>query len=128
MNPVVKSRWQRLAPILAALSLGCATIAMDTETDCIQRHPGMPEACGLTASEAAVIMAAGVGATGTHGQAEGWDDSHNAELPEWKRRCIRAYGDCKDNEWVGPCYECLRYCEGQHEWPAKMCSPRKRRR
>ncbi|RKH08838.1 hypothetical protein D7V97_18355 [Corallococcus sp. CA053C] len=102
---------------------------MDSETCCIEAHPGNPAACGLTAAEAATLMAAGVGATGTHGQEEVWDDSHNADLPEWKRECIRFYGDCKAQPgWKGPCYDCMRQCEGQKEWPLDMCRPGRRTR
>lgn len=118
------------ALVIATLLMGCATAAgrcIDSETCCIETHPGNPAACGLTAAEAASLMAAGVGATGSHGQEEVWDDSHNAKLPEWKRRCIRSYGDCKDGWLDGPCYDCLRRCEGQKEWPADMCGPKRKR-
>jgi hypothetical protein len=60
--------------------------------------------------------------------AQEWDDAHNADLPEWKRRCIRNYGDCQDDGWMGNCYNCFRYCEGQHEWPADQCFPPKKRK
>jgi hypothetical protein len=126
---------------VAALALGCSSSAhstasrpisyaqatcMDTETCCLQRHPGNPEACGLSAAEAAVLMAGAKAAT--ESVSEEWDDSHNAHLPEWKRRCIRSYGDCRDGLFNGPCYDCLRRCEGQQEWPLDMCEPRKPRR
>ncbi|MCY1043539.1 hypothetical protein OV208_19630 [Corallococcus sp. bb12-1] len=101
---------------------------MDTETDCIQRHPGLPEACGLTTAEAAAIMAAGVGATGTHvgSGAEEYDDAHNAHLPDWKRRCIRLYGDCQTQDWIRKkrCFACFEDCTGQHEWPLDQCRPK----
>ncbi len=58
-----------------------------------------------------------------------WDDAHNEALPEWKRECIRFYGDCETEPgWTGACYDCLRYCEGQHEWPTNRCFPPKKRR
>jgi hypothetical protein len=28
---------------------------------------------------------------------------------------------CKQEKWVGNCYDCIRRCEGQHEWPQDMC-------
>ena len=125
---------------LCALALGCAgptysaagrrdayaqATCTDSVTCCVQRHPGNPEACGLSASEAAVLMA-GQEAT-EDSTAEEWDDAHNAALPEWKRECIRFYGDCKDARLTGPCYDCLRRCEGQQEWPIDMCGPRRKR-
>ena len=91
-------------------------------TCCVQRNPGAPEACGLSVSEAASLM---VGAKAASDAAQGWDDSHNAALPEWKRRCIQAYGDCQEFGWTGSCYDCLRYCEGQQEWPSDKCYRRK---
>lgn len=57
-----------------------------------------------------------------------WDDAHNAALPEWKRRCIRAYGDCREFDWSGSCYNCFRTCEGQQEWPEDQCSPRRKKK
>ncbi|NOK08610.1 hypothetical protein HNS30_06145 [Corallococcus exercitus] len=126
--PAIASWRHPLVAILAAFGMGCATVAMDTETDCIQRHPGLPEACGLTASEAAAIMAAGMGATGSHtgSKAEEYDDSHNAHLPDWKRRCIRLYGDCQTQAWTrkASCFACFESCTGQHEWPFDKCQPK----
>nr|WP_238539906.1 hypothetical protein [Corallococcus macrosporus] len=120
----------------ASLALGCSsgtrstvkrstpyalTSCSDTVSCCLQRFPGMPEACGLSAAEAAVLMTGAQAATDTAPVA--WDDSHNANLPEWKRTCIRAYGDCKQEGWKGPCYACFQLCEGQHEWPGDKCYP-----
>lgn len=60
--------------------------------------------------------------------AEEWDDSHNSALPDWKRECIRLYGDCKDAKFTGSYYECLRRCEGQQECPLDMCVPSRNKR
>jgi hypothetical protein len=30
-----------------------------------------------------------------------------------------------NDRWTGNCHDCLRRCEGQHEWPSDMCKPRK---
>jgi len=144
--PSMNSRFP-LTLTIAVLVLGCSNSAhspasrhdyfaqatcTDTVTCCLQRNPGAPEACGLSASEAASLMAgakaAGRAAAETDGATQEWDDSHNAALPEWKRRCIRDYGDCKDGQYAGPCYDCLRRCEGQREWPISMCRPRKGKR
>jgi hypothetical protein len=129
-----------LALAIAALALGCSSSAhstasrrdyyaqatcTDTVSCCVQRNPGNPEACGLSASEAATLMA---GAKAASDAIAEWDDSHNANLPEWKRRCIRNYGDCKDGLFSGPCYDCLRRCEGQQDWPVNMCRPTKPKR
>ncbi|MFP2904108.1 hypothetical protein ACLESD_03350 [Pyxidicoccus sp. 3LFB2] len=123
----------------ATLALGCAnsarsteswrghyaqTTCMDSETCCLLRNPGNPEACGLSASEAAIFMGGARAATDSATAA--WDDSHNADLPDWKRQCIRSYGDCKDFGWSGSCYDCLRLCEGQQDWPLHLCRPPKK--
>ncbi|NVJ00339.1 hypothetical protein HV824_19725 [Myxococcus sp. AM009] len=129
------------------LSLGCSSSATgtasrrdayalatctDTVTCCIQRNPTMPEACGLTASEAAAHMAGVKTAMEEIAKEEDapaeWDDAHNASLPEWKRRCIRSYGDCQEFAWTGSCHDCLRLCEGQQEWPEDKCSPSRKKR
>lgn len=143
--------WRRhLAPILAAAALaGCSSGAhsaastpgtrdlyaqatcVDSETCCLQRNPGNPAACGLTAAEAAAIMAAATGAAGTHSTSTAeYDDSHNASLPDWKRRCIRLYGDCQEEAWAGKksCFACFESCTGQHEWPFDQCGPKGGRR
>jgi len=141
-------QWPSITPGLlclwGALSLGCSGSATsaagrrdayalatcaDTVTCCIQRNPGMPEACGLTASEAASHMAgAKMAVDAAEGAPAEWDDSHNAALPEWRRRCIRAYDDCREYGWSGSCYDCLRSCEGQQSWPEDQCSPRRKKR
>jgi hypothetical protein len=124
---------------LAALVLGCSGSAhstgsrrdayaqatcMDSETCCIQRFG--PEGGGLSAAEAATLMAgAQVAADGAEPNAE---DASNSELPEWKRRCIATYVECKDDGWIGSCYGCFRYCEGQQEWPVNQCRPCKGKR
>lgn len=56
------------------------------------------------------------------------DFANNAQLPEWKQRCIKGFVECQNKGWTGNCYECLRRCEGQRDWPIGMCSPSKGRR
>ncbi|SEK74851.1 hypothetical protein SAMN05444354_102237 [Stigmatella aurantiaca] len=52
------------------------------------------------------------------------DFANNAHLPEWKQECIRNYVACQnETDWQGPCYDCLRRCEGQQDWPFGMCWP-----
>ncbi|MFY2562973.1 hypothetical protein ACN469_35595 [Corallococcus terminator] len=129
-----------LALAYAALALGCSGSAhstanrdayaqatcMDSETCCIQRFGS--EACGFTKTEAAILMAGAKEATSGASDAEEWADAHNENLPEWKRRCIRNYGDCKEGRFSGPCYDCMRRCEGQQEWPLDMCDAKRKRR
>jgi hypothetical protein len=30
-------------------------------------------------------------------------------------------------KWTGPCYDCFRRCEGQHQWPEDWCFDPKHR-
>jgi hypothetical protein len=46
---------------------------------------------------------------------------NNKDLPEWKQVCIQNFVRCEDEGWSGPCYDCLRNCEGQHKWPRDWC-------
>ncbi len=56
-------------------------------------------------------------------EAEDW--SSIKDLPEWKQRCIKYYNTCKSQGWSGSCHDCMRRCEAQHEWPLRMCGPRR---
>lgn len=49
--------------------------------------------------------------------------ANNANLPEWKQRCIKSFVNCIDSKWTGNCYNCMRSCEGQREWPVRACKP-----
>ncbi|OJT26209.1 hypothetical protein BO221_06915 [Archangium sp. Cb G35] len=46
---------------------------------------------------------------------------NNEDLPEWKQKCIKNFVLCQDEGWMGSCYDCMRYCEGQHKWPEDRC-------
>ncbi|NTX17431.1 hypothetical protein HUA76_42340 [Myxococcus sp. CA056] len=113
---------------VAALSLQCATPGgrcMDSETCCLQSHPGNPAACGFTDAEAAIILAAAATATSVLATSSEGDDPDEG----WRQHCIDNYVRCKSQKkprWVGPCYDCLRNCEGQHQWPYELCSQSKR--
>jgi len=48
--------------------------------------------------------------------------------PAWKKRCRELYVTCVDQGWIGDCYACFRYCEGQHDWPSDCYAPWERRR
>ncbi|WP_082282697.1 hypothetical protein [Myxococcus hansupus] len=129
--------------ILAAASLACSSSATgtashrdayalatctDTITCCLQRNPGAPDQCGLTASEAAAHMATLEAATrrardkANEREEEDHDDG-------WKELCRETYVLCRDAKkprWQGDCYACFRNCEGQRQWPYEMCSQGKR--
>ncbi len=111
----------------------------DTVSCCVQRNPlTAVQNCGADPARVASILKTfeSLYATANPGakaaaeadvaeaeQAEDW--SSIADLPEWKQRCIKFYNACKDHGWTGKCDDCLRYCEGQQEWPLRTCRPRK---
>ena len=113
----------------------------NTISCCVQNHPLTPvQSCGADLLEAAKILKtlellyatahpeakeAAAADVAEVEQAEDWTSI--AELPEWKQRCIKSYYACKDRGWTGKCDDCLRYCEGQQEWPTSRCGPRKKK-
>jgi len=84
---------------------------------CIQNHPLTPvHSCGADPSEAAKILEA-LGQFAAAAQVL----ETAGRLPKWKKECIDKYVRCQNQGWVGNCYDCLRRCEGQHQWPEDMC-------
>lgn len=107
---------------------------------CIKKFPRTPvESCGASAAEAVeVLNGARVlneatrpteeeAAQQEEDGAKKDDFANNAALPEWKQECIRYYVDCQNKGWTGSCHECIRRCEGQHEWPFSLCAPPEKR-
>ncbi|RKH09615.1 hypothetical protein D7V97_16035 [Corallococcus sp. CA053C] len=83
---------------------------------CVKTHPTTPERCGATEMEAADILFSGKAAS----------ELAKRDIPEWKRSCLEDYVKCQEEDWLGPCYECFRYCEGQQgDWPRDKCRRRK---
>ena len=100
-----------------------------TLTCCIKKHPHDPVgACGASASDLELALRSMETADEVAPMAmEGEDEfANNKDLPDWKQRCIKAYYSCQQDGWIGKCDDCLRYCEGQHEWPIRKCRPRKK--
>jgi hypothetical protein len=81
-------------------------------------------ACGASREEVATAMRT-LEAVDNAGQAV---SKKKDDTPEWKQECIDKYNECIDQEWVGSCHDCFRYCEGQHEWPKQQCYRPKRKR
>jgi hypothetical protein len=97
-------------------------------TCCIKKYPYDPVgACGATASDIEQAIRAGVTIDeyAPMPVVKEGDFANNEDLPEWKQRCIKAYVACQNDGWIGKCDDCLRYCEGQHEWPIRKCRPRR---
>ncbi|NOK20382.1 hypothetical protein HMI50_25505 [Corallococcus carmarthensis] len=85
---------------------------------CVKTHPGNPARCGATDLEAEDIL--------LFARAE---EELSRDLPEWKRACLETYVQCQEDHWMGSCYDCFRYCEGQRgEWPDDRCRPKRKKR
>jgi len=122
-----------LAALLGGFAAGCAAALCQpgepSVNCCIKKFPLSPvESCAATEAEALIVLNGLRMAYEAAQNAKDEEDdfANNADLPEWKQRCIRSYVDCKNEGWMGSCYQCLRYCEGQQEWPFNQC--RKRRK
>jgi hypothetical protein len=124
-----------LAILCSALAAGCAAYALSCQpgepsTDCcIKKFPLSPmENCNASLSEAnKVLFAMAVAMTaqaGDHSPEDSDEFANNRDLPEWKQRCIKSYYECVNKSWKGDCYACIRRCEGQQDWPVRMCRPR----
>jgi hypothetical protein len=102
---------------------------------CIKKFPLTPmESCGATVVEAAEVLngarVLNEAAQNAGDEAAKQEDefANNADLPEWKQRCIRNYVSCQQEGWTGNCHACLRYCEGQQDWPRDKCRERRSKR
>lgn len=122
-----------LAALLGGVAAGCAAaLCQPSEPSvncCIKKFPLSPvESCAATEAEAFEVLNGLKMAYEAAQAAEDAEDdfANNEHLPEWKQRCIRNYVDCKNEGWMGSCYQCLRSCEGQQDWPFNQC--RKRRK
>ena len=126
-----------VAVLCGALASGCATTASascrpgdSTVACCIKNYPLSPaESCAASPEEILKTLAFMDAAFQADKYAEDVDEdaddfANNAHLPEWKQRCIKNFVDCENKRWTGNCYGCLRYCEGQRDWPIKTCGPR----
>jgi len=131
------------AVLWGVLALGCSagTAAVglsdcgnNTMTCCIQKYPYDPVgACGATAVDIEEALKVGVAVESALQRRtdEGVGEGEEANDPDegWREHCRDNYVRCKDQkkpQWVGPCYDCFRWCEGQRQWPFHMCWPKPR--
>ncbi len=100
----------------------------------IKKFPLTPmESCGATAVEVAealngvkVLNEATQPTVDEAAEADGAEDAakeSNDPDDGWRQHCKDTYVACKDQKgWVGDCYACFRYCEGQRQWPFHLCT------
>ena len=109
--------WSRPVVLAQAATMDCRPTD-STMVCCIKKHPqDAVGACGATQSEVDQVLRA----VRAGSDADDDDYTNNDSLPEWKQDCVRKYNRCQDRKWTGNCHDCLRLCEGQHEWPSKKC-------
>ncbi len=113
-----------VAVLVSGLISGCAAAIAcrpgDSTVDCcIKKYPLSPlENCSATPSDAIRVLRD----ISLFIKSEEFESTK--ELPEWKQACINNYVRCIDEHWEGPCYDCMRLCEGQQEWPESLCHQR----
>jgi hypothetical protein len=118
-----------VAVLVAGLVSGCAAAIAcrpgDSTVDCcIKKYPLSPlENCTASRSDVLRVL------RDMSLRIDDEEFENNKDLPEWKQICIKNFVRCQDEGWKGPCYDCIRYCEGQHEWPEAKCpDPLKRKK
>lgn len=129
-----------VAALCGALASGCAAASAascrpgdPTVACCIKKYPLSPaESCAASPAEILenlMAMEAAFQATRHPGDEDEDEDdaaefANNSHLPPWKQECIKGYVRCRRQKWTGNCYECIRLCEGQQQWPTDKCHPR----
>jgi hypothetical protein len=118
-------RWwngRAYAALLLAGTLSCSESGVCSPMDstlscCVKNNIFNPERCGATPEEAAAIVTA----------AAALAYAATVDPEDWQHQCINRYVDCIEQRWTGSCYDCLRNCEGQRNWPFSICAPRTNR-
>jgi hypothetical protein len=92
-----------------------------TVSCCIKQHPGDPERCGVAAPPKPDV-------DDTVRAAEAASESAREKEadPEegYRDHCIDMYVLCQLRKWSRNCHDCLRYCQGQKQWPFDVCGKR----
>ena len=110
-----------VAVLVGGLVSGCAAAIAcrpgeSTVDCCIKKYPLTAlESCTASRSDVSRVL------RDVALKIDDEDFENNEDLPEWKQECIKNFVYCVDDHWGGPCYDCLRRCEGQHKWPGEMC-------
>lgn len=103
---------------------------------CIKKYPLHPlESCTASPSQVEQALRDIASAISVQSAVEDEDGkeagvdafANNKDLPRWKQRCIQLYVACVDEGWQGSCYDCIRTCEGQQDWPFDKCFRGKRK-
>jgi hypothetical protein len=118
-------------------AMGLSDCGNNTMECCIKKYPYDPVgACGATALDIEEAIEAGVMVEMVDHALqrrtdEGAGEGEKADDPDegWREHCRDTYVKCRDQKkprWIGPCYDCFRWCEGQRQWPYHMCWPKPR--
>ncbi|MCP3143729.1 hypothetical protein [Pyxidicoccus xibeiensis] len=94
---------------------------------CIKKFPTTAaESCAATAVEVAEVLA-GLQVLGETASAvtDGAPEEDEEDPDEgYRQHCIDMYVLCVHRKWTGDCHDCLRYCQGQKQWPFNICTRR----
>ncbi|WP_434387043.1 hypothetical protein [Melittangium boletus] len=110
-----------VAVLLGGLASGCAAAiacrAGESTVDCCIKKHSLTAMERCTASRADVLRVL----RDLSLKIDDEDFENNKDLPEWKQLCIKNFVRCEEEGWSGSCYDCLRQCEGQYQWPSDWC-------
>jgi hypothetical protein len=135
-----------LAALWGVFVAGCAASLCQTGEPsvncCVKKFPLTPQqSCGVPAAEAAALLKAMEMANeaaeeeaaeeGAAAERDQTSEEATEDDPDegWREHCRETYVQCRDQKkprWVGDCYACFRYCEGQRQWPFDLCHPTRR--
>jgi hypothetical protein len=86
--------------------------------------------CGATAAEVTEVLngvrVLGEATEAVTEQASEKPDEVAEEEPDegYREHCINMYVMCVNRKWTGNCHDCMRYCQGQKQWPFNICTKR----
>lgn len=92
-----------------------------TVSCCIKQHPGDFERCGATAPPKPDVEDA---VRAAQAASESAKDEEVDPDEGYRDHCIDMYVLCQLRKWSGNCHDCLRYCQGQKQWPFSVCGKR----
>jgi len=92
-----------------------------TVSCCIKQHPGDPERCGIAAPPKPDVEDT---VRAAQAASESPKDKEADPDEGYRDHCIGMYVLCQQRKWSGNCHDCLRYCQGQKQWPFNVCGKR----
>lgn len=111
---------------LAQAALTKCEVGEPSMNCCIKKFPLTPaESCGATAAdiadalEGAKVLNEATQATEPEATKKPKEEGDPDE--GYRQHCIDMFVLCQHRKWTGNCHDCLRYCQGQKQWPFHLC-------